>query len=144
MNTAQSHNSPEILLVGAGKMAQDYYQVLKDLNTEVTVFCRTAKSARNFEKNTGQKALYGDLVELFEENTYAKAIVAVDIENLYPVTRILLQLQVKALLVEKPAGMDQNQIKTLAQETRSAKAKLFVGYNRRFFTSVIKSQELIK
>tara|TARA_A100001011_G_scaffold395566_1_gene490984 strand:- start:10705 stop:11673 length:969 start_codon:yes stop_codon:yes gene_type:complete len=144
LNTAQSHKSPEILLIGAGKMAQDYYQVLKDLSTEVTVFCRTAKSARNFEKNTGHKALYGDLVKLFEEKTYAKAIVAVDIENLYPVTRILLQLKVKALLVEKPAGMDGNQIKTLAQETRAAKAKLFVGYNRRFFTSVIKSQELIK
>ncbi len=144
LNTAQSHKSPEILLVGAGKMAQDYYHVLKDLRAEVTVFCRTAKSAENFEKKTGHKAFHGDLVQLFEEKKYVKAIVAVDIENLYPVARILLQLKVKALLVEKPAGIDQAQIKTLALETRASKAKLYVGYNRRFFTSVIKSQELIK
>jgi len=143
LNTAQSHKSSEILLVGAGKMAQDYYHVLRGLGTEVTVFCRSEKSAKNFEKKTGHEAFYGDLRQLFEKKEYTKAIVAVDIENLHTVSINLLELQVKELLVEKPAGIDKAQIKDLAYKAFSAKAKVYVGYNRRFYASVIKAQELI-
>ena len=44
----------------------------------------------------------------------------------------------KRVLVEKPAGLSIKEIKEVVDVSTAKKAKIFVGYNRRFYSSVIK------
>ncbi len=144
MNTAQSRNKIKILLVGAGKMAQDYFQVLKDLEVDVTVFCRSKESANNFKNRTRFDALYGNLEDFVRSKSFDKAIVAVDIENLYLVSEIAVNANIKEILVEKPGGSDGNEISNLAELALVKDTRIFVGYNRRFYSSTLKTKEIIK
>lgn len=136
----------KILLVGAGPMAVDYFKVLKALNYEVTVVGRSEKSALDFESKTGQKAFAGGLTSFLKSSAseFEAAIVAVGVEQLASATAELINHDVRSILVEKPAGMNRKEIEDLAILATSKKADVFVAYNRRFYSSVLKAEEIIK
>ncbi|MCK6649399.1 MAG: Gfo/Idh/MocA family oxidoreductase [Bacteroidia bacterium] len=136
----------KILLVGAGPMAVDYFKVLKALNYEVTVVGRSEKSALDFESKTGQKAFAGGLTSFLKSSVseFEAAIVAVGVEQLASATAELINHGVVSILVEKPAGMNRKEIEELAILASSKKANVFVAYNRRFYSSVLKAEEIIK
>ena len=56
----------------------------------------------------------------------------------------LLQANVKRVLVEKPAGLNCDQIRKVADETKKQKAEVLVAYNRRFYASTLKAKEFLK
>ena len=144
LNTAQSLNKSEILLVGAGVMAQDYFNVLRDLKIEARVFCRSKESSELFNNVLGYKPEFGDLQEFVLNNKFEKAIIAVDLLNLFDVADILISSGVKDILIEKPAGSEIKEIYALADLGDSLGASIYVAYNRRFFSSVIKAKEIIR
>ena len=101
LNTAQSLNKSEILLVGAGVMAQDYFNVLRDLKIKTRVFCRSKESSELFNSVLGYEPEFGDLEEFVLNNKFEKAIIAVDLLNLCDVADILISSGVKDILIEK-------------------------------------------
>ena len=135
-----------ILLVGAGPMAIDYSKVLKQLDTEMIVVGRGEQSAKEFKKETGIDVSTGGLTKwLNENNNYPEKAIVIVTENLLgSVTIELLEAGFKDIMVEKPGGLDFEDIKKVHQTTEEKNAKVYVGYNRRFFASTIKAQELIE
>jgi predicted dehydrogenase len=135
-----------IWLIGAGGMSVDYVKVLEAQDEKFIVVGRGESSANKFEKNTGQSVVRGG-VERFLLNNPEKptsAIISVGIEHLYSTAIELLKYGVKSLLIEKPGGISTAEILDLKLKAHKSGSKIYIAYNRRFFSSVIKARELIK
>lgn len=140
------HLNKKVLLIGAGPMAFDHFKVLKALGCKVTVIGRSVSSAMSFEEKSGEKVVNGGLENFLKENKekFDAAIVVVGMEQLAVSTKQLIEKGFKNILVEKPAGLDLKEIKTLAVAAAKKRSKVFVAYNRRFYASVRKAMEIIK
>lgn len=135
----------KVLLIGASQMAVDYYNVLRALKCDVTVIGRGKDSADVFEGLTQHKPIIGGLEKFLEQNKiqFDAAIVSVGVEQLAPTTIQLLNHGYKNILVEKPAGLNDDEIREFATVTKKNKATVLVAYNRRFYASVLKAKEII-
>jgi len=137
----------KILLVGASQMAVDYLKVLDALNTETVIIGRGETSALNFFEKTGKQVIKGGLENYLNsdfENNYDAAILAVGLEELALSATQLMMHGFKKILVEKPAAMSQTEIKNISELCKDVDSKIFVAYNRRFYSSVQKAIEIIK
>lgn len=135
-----------IWLIGSGYMAIEYAKVLKDLNVSFVTVGRGAESAQSFKEATGKEAITGGL-DSFLQTTPSlptHAIVSVGIENLAATTLALLKYGVKKILVEKPAIAYPEEIDGLVEETKKQDAQVLLAYNRRFYASVLKAQQIIE
>lgn len=134
-----------IWLIGAGPMAIDYINVLNSLNTPYKVIGRGADSANECRTKTCAEVITGGLDGYLSgcSEIPLYAIVAVGIEELANVTKTLLRKGVKKLLIEKPGGINSDEINFVLKETQMQKAEVYIAYNRRFYSSVKKAQEII-
>ncbi|OHA42075.1 MAG: hypothetical protein A3H68_03145 [Candidatus Taylorbacteria bacterium RIFCSPLOWO2_02_FULL_46_40] len=135
----------KILLVGAGPMAQAYAAVLKKFKLSFLVIGRSATSAKTFEKATGVVVITGGLETFLKTDPFlpTKAIIAVSVQELGPVTRALLNAGVKNILVEKPGGLNKKDVAQSATLAAAKNAHVIVAYNRRFYESVRKARKMI-
>lgn len=131
-----------LVLVGAGGMAQSYSPVLKELNIKFDVVCRSHNSAINFYNITGKHAIPEGINNYLVNNNPKLAIVAVEAESLFKITCDLLNRGVKRILVEKPAALFGKELEIIQNLEQKNKAQVFVAYNRRFFSSVEKLIDL--
>lgn len=135
-----------IWLIGAGGMSVDYAKVLQAQEHNFFVVGRGETSAKIFEEKTGHPVQLGGL-ECFlsaSPEIPKAAIVSVGIEQLYNTTQQLLEYGVKSLLIEKPGGLTITEIEQLQLHCTKKNAQIFIAYNRRFYSSVLKAQELIE
>lgn len=135
-----------VLLVGAGPMAVDHYTVFSALGISCTVVGRSAFSAEAFTQKTGHSCIAGGLESYLEKSPAVldAAVVAVGMEALAETTLQLIQAGYRYILVEKPAGMNLKQITHLAEQAGKHQAKVLIAYNRRFYASVLKAEEIIE
>lgn len=134
-----------ILLVGTGYMGKGYAKVLKAQKVSFIVVGRSQESADSFKNELGIDAASGGVEKWLTGNPVPqKAIVAVTEDQLGIVTRNLINSGCKSILVEKPGGLDANDIKKVAESARRKRSNVYVGYNRRFYTSTQKALEIIK
>ena len=132
-------------LVGAGGMAQEYARVLGALKVPFEVIGRDAATADRFTERTGLP-VRRDGLEAFlagGPKPATHAIVATNVETLSDLSRRLIAHGVGRILVEKPAGLDVEEIAGLAEAARARGAHVQVAYNRRFYASVQRARELI-
>jgi predicted dehydrogenase len=136
----------EGVLFGCGGMAADYAKVLRHLEASFKVVGRSKGGAERFTAETGIKAIAGGVTtweaELSDVPEYA--IVAVSVEELSAVAVRLMRRGVRHLLLEKPAGLDQAEIELVADTARETGTRVVVGYNRRFYASVLAAQGMIE
>ena len=135
----------DVIIVGAGDMAIEYSKVLDGLKKEYVVIGRGEEKANRFEFITGHKVYRGGVEYYFDEGAPipTHAIVVVYPLSLYSVAEYLINIGVKDLLLEKPGGMNYNELKKLSDMSKAKKASVFIAYNRRFYASVEKAKELI-
>jgi predicted dehydrogenase len=135
-----------IWLIGAGPMAIDYAIVLSSLNVEYKAIGRGGNNADLFEKATGQEVITGGLTEYLKNNSQipSKAIVATGVESLANVTCSLITHGVKEILCEKPGGINRDEIIHVSNQAKKHSSKVLIAYNRRFYSSVIKANEIIR
>lgn len=140
----QDHET--ILLVGAGNMGIEYAKVLRALNLPFIVVGRSKKTASNFQKTIGLLPAIGGIKKWVKNKNKLppRAVVAVNEEEAGEVTRLLLKNGVKKILVEKPGGLNAADIVLTGKIAKKIKAKVFIAYNRRFYASTIKAEEIIK
>lgn len=136
------HVSAPLALVGCGPMARAYARVLQAMGVPFAVFGRRAESAGRFAAEIGVEPRIGG-VEAAMAEAPRRAIVAVDVPGLEATTRALIRRGVREILVEKPAALTPAGAHSLAAEAARAEARVFVGYNRRFFASVRRAREII-
>jgi predicted dehydrogenase len=132
------------LLIGAGEMAIAYANVLNKLSISFTAIGRGEESAWKFTERTGSDILTGGVgsnAETVREHTHA--IVTVNVEELAKTTISLIELGVKNILVEKPGGVTPEEIMELKEIASKNGTHVYIGYNRRFYASVLKAKEYI-
>jgi hypothetical protein len=122
-------------------MSQEYQRVLIDLQIEFMVICRRKDSIHN---SVGKYYFDGLERALMEFQAPDRAIVAVDIENLYEITCKLLDARVKNILIEKPGSLYLHELIDLKEKSKEIQALIFIGYNRRHYASVQKCLDIIK
>ncbi|NCI49048.1 Gfo/Idh/MocA family oxidoreductase [Sediminibacterium roseum] len=126
-------------LLGAGNMAKEYVKVLQELQVKTLVIGRSKKSVDDLLAEFTLDAVYGGLVShknLLEYPLPEFAIIAVSNEQLTDVALQLIGLGIKNILVEKPAGLHFDSVLLLQEEAKRTGIRLYVAYNRRFYTSV--------
>lgn len=135
-----------VLLVGAGYMGIEFAKVLKALGRPFIAVGRGEKSAKEFKKIIGEKVYIGGIDKFLSENTKIPkaAIVAISEEQIGTATIKLLRAGVKEILAEKPGGADFEEIKKVAKTARENNARVYLGYNRRFYASVEEAKKIIK
>ncbi|MGH1487432.1 MAG: Gfo/Idh/MocA family oxidoreductase [Cellvibrionaceae bacterium] len=134
------------LVVGSGAMAEEYVKPLVDMNVDFLVVGRSEESANRFSGRVGVKAISGGLKNYLstEKKLIDGAFVTVGVESLYTVTKQLIEYGVLNILVEKPAAITISELKELVLLSQSKKASVYVAYNRRFFSSVLEAEKIIK
>ncbi|MDP2761385.1 MAG: Gfo/Idh/MocA family oxidoreductase [Sideroxyarcus sp.] len=134
-----------IWLIGSGGMAVDYVRVLQALELEFSIIGRGEKSAKACLDATGCEVVSGGLVGYLATKppVPTHAIVAVGVEKLHETTLQLLDYGVQNILVEKPAGLNEREIEAVSIKAKEKNARVCVAYNRRFYASVLKAQEII-
>ena len=129
----------KILLIGSGPMSLEYLKVLDHYNFQVVV---VSKSKRNFnlinEKyNNVECFCLKNLKEFKNTNDFEFAINCVSIESLYQVSKDLISLGLKKILIEKPGCLDINELEDLIELSKKNKTLLKIALNRRHFNSTI-------
>lgn len=134
-----------VWLIGSGGMAVDYVRVLQALELEFSIIGRGEKSAKACLDATGCEVVLGGLVGYLATKPPAPthAIVAVGVEKLHETTLQLLAYGVSNILVEKPAGLNKQEVQAVYLKAKEKNARVCVAYNRRFYASVLKAQEII-
>lgn len=139
-------NNVKVMLIGAGRMAEFYCEVLKGMNIEPIIVGKGVEHAKALERKIGISVLTGGIENVYDNLTEkpTRVIVASSVETLKPVTEFLLNQGIKEILLEKPAGLNYSEIVSLEQKAREENANVYVAYNRRYYASVTKAKEIIE
>jgi predicted dehydrogenase len=137
-------SNQRVVLIGAGPMAVCYSKILDALELEYNVVCQSEISANNFFAQTGKRCYSGGIQWHLEQypGYYTKAIVAVGVHQLASVCHKLLSYRIKSILLEKPGGLDQAELAQICDAADMIGADIYIGYNRRFYTSVTHARDL--
>jgi len=137
-------NNLNVLLVGPGNIGLDYAKVLKSFDINLNVVGRSINSSKNFYEKTGIRVDSRGLENYIKDNPEPPeyAIVAVNENQLCNSTLSLIHYGVKNILVEKPGGLNHQELRRIA--TAGINTNIYIGYNRRFYQSVKKCREFIK
>lgn len=134
-----------IWIIGAGTIAQEYAKVLTALGYQFQMIGRGEEKARQVEEALGCKVIRGGLDNYTGTVTEVPdaAIVATNLGSLAPNTIALLQFGVKRILCEKPGFLFPEECEKVATLAKEKNAEVYLAYNRRFFSSVLKAKEII-
>jgi predicted dehydrogenase len=138
-------NSQQVVLFGIGTIGREYCRILQDLGVDFTAVGNSATGVENFISETGIQALPGG-VKGWKKNgdsDIKSAIVAVNLEELAQTAIDLMENGFENILLEKPGGMNSEEIRRVKEKAHDTRAKVWIAYNRRFFASVLKAQEII-
>ena len=133
-------------LIGTGNMGKEYAKVLSALQEDYIAVGRGEESAASFEAMTGHPAVRGGLADFLQTRPAVpdRAIVAVNIEQLAAAALQLLDYGVKEILLEKPGFGNIADLEELTAAIDRTEGRVFLAYNRRFYSSVLKAEEIIR
>ncbi|MBM7552584.1 Gfo/Idh/MocA family protein [Thalassobacillus pellis] len=141
-----SHIVNEVLLVGAGNIAVEYTKVLKALGIAPVCIGRSQETCRYYYEKTGVRAHSGGLKKYLSKKVRlpSVAINCVNVDQLAETTSALLENGVSTILVEKPGGLDVNQLKRTHELASQSNGQVYIAYNRRFYSSTAKAKKIIE
>jgi len=134
-------------IVGAGNMGQEYVKVLKSLPVDFSVIGRGYKSANDLKEKYDISVVCGGVKKAIEEtknNIPTRAIVCSTIDTLAECTIELFNAGIKYILLEKPGGLNLQEISEIKKSAEKNDAEVYIAYNRRFYSSVIEAQKIIE
>jgi predicted dehydrogenase len=139
-------NPANLWLIGAGGMAIEYTKVLTAQGISFICIGRGEASARKFKEKTGIEVVSGGLSSFIESGVQVPeyAIVSVCVSELVPVVILLMQYGIKHILLEKPGGLNYNEIVKVSETAKKYKADIKIAYNRRFYASVLAAEKIIR
>lgn len=138
--------SKKVVLFGTGKMGLEYSKVLRYIDVDLTVVGRSIDGVEKFCVETGIQAVAGGFTG-WRESGNAEVefgVVAVSVEELAELAVNLMDFGIRNILLEKPAGLNAEEIRLVKEKAAKTGTTIVVGYNRRFYASVQKAQEIIK
>ncbi len=134
-----------IWIIGTGGIGEEYARILHELGKSFIAIGRSEEKAQKFEVNTSFKAVSGGLDQFLSTNPQMAdaAIVATGIRELLPACKSLIAAGISQLLIEKPGGLHESEIAELAALCDQHNVHALIAYNRRFYGSVMKAQDVI-
>lgn len=135
-----------VWLIGTGGIGVEYSKVLDALNIEHTIIGRGENSAMKFEDaRPGKQVVRGGVDDFLSTKPDIPdgAIVAVGIHDLFNVSQQLIKFGIKRLFIEKPGADNFEKVIELNHIAEQNHAKCFLAYNRRFYSSILKAEEII-
>lgn len=132
----------DVLLVGAGYMAEEYLKVLAFLNKKVVVVGRNYVKTQSLQHKFPQFEYHSGGIEKYLENNLPPrfTINTVSVNQLRSTTVHLLKAGAKYILLEKPGDLNSNGLQDLLKIAKEKKSTVLVAYNRRFYASIIELQ----
>lgn len=130
-------------VVGAGKMGAAHLQALSALGPDALGAWAPSDRRRESVKSTGARFYHGVLDDALASFQPTHLIIASPVETLTPIAIRAMKAGVRHLLVEKPVALSVAEGETLATVVAASGAKLYVGYNRRFYASIRTALRLI-
>lgn len=131
---------------GVGLIGQEYYKIVSELGWKCVVFGRGKISSKLFEEKFGLSVVTDSATSAVQDNKFSvpeNAIICCNIDQQLNLVRQLIDLGIKNILVEKPLTDDLDGLVELEKYCNEKKTRIFVGYNRRFYNSVIECKKLI-
>lgn len=133
-----------VLIVGAGYMAKEYAKVLKDMAIPFEICGRSEVNAKKLQEELGVPVIHGGLEGNFKnQKNYTHAIIATSLESLEDNVHFLLDKNVENILLEKPGAVTTEGLKKITLKAKEKKSKVYIAYNRRFYSSVIEAKKRI-
>lgn len=141
-----SNHVENVLLVGTGPMAVEYYKVLGHLGIRCVVVGRGKTSCQRFESLTGYSPIQGGLSHFCQCNSLEGwcVIIATGTEALMNSLLGVLEAGADKVLIEKPAAISIDELLSNEGQLKRYLYQVFVAYNRRFFASVLEAERLIE
>ena len=129
-----------------GTISREYCKILQRLEIDFSVVGRSKAGVEKFVAETGIHAILGGIDEWKKYQTPETqfAIVAVNLESLAQTTIDLMDRGIRNILLEKPGGINAEEIRKVKDKAIATKSKVWIAYNRRFYASVLKAQEIIR
>lgn len=138
-------NGIKVLVVGSGYMAFEYAKVLSGLKICFSVVGRSIESCNKFRSAFPEIDVFSGGIEDFKQiKSFNHCIIATNVDFLMSHTLLMLENDIDNILVEKPGGKNIVEIDNIYRISKEKKSKVFIAYNRRFYTSVQRCLELIK
>lgn len=139
-------NNVNVLLIGAGRMAEFYCEVFKGMNIVPMIVGRGSANAKALTEKTGFEVLEGGIEKAYDLLPYepTHVIIATGVETLLKTTEFILKKGIKNILLEKPGALNLAELETLNNLSEQFNAQIRIAYNRRFYSSVKKAEEIIE
>lgn len=135
--------SVRCLVIGAGKMGSAHLQALAALEPDALAGWAPSDRRREAADAVGAGFFHGSLDAALDAFQPTHVVVASPVETLTPISLQLIDAGVRHLLVEKPVALNGMEGAALAAAVKASGAKLHVGYNRRFYSSIRTALRLI-
>lgn len=134
----------ELLLIGAGKMARFHALAAQELGWTVRAVTRSETTAAAFSAETGATACGGGLQAWLSANRVPEhVVVAVGVEGLAEAASAAIRAGARRILLEKPGGIDTDEIEGLSRLADEQGARVLLAYNRRFYPAVQAARAII-
>jgi predicted dehydrogenase len=136
--------SVRCLVIGIGKMGQAHLQSLIDLDLGALAAYSPSDSRKKTVKLFSEIQYYsGDLADALRAFAPSHVIVASPVETLAPNAMLAMEIGIKNILIEKPAALNIDEGTLLKKTAILYGADVYVGYNRRFYSSIRTALSLI-
>jgi predicted dehydrogenase len=134
-----------IWIIGAGLMAREYAKVLTAQQQAFTVIGRGRQSVNEISELYQCPCISGGIESYLNTQPAlpTHAIVAVGIEGLSHTAALLAAYGVEKILLEKPGIGFPFEINALCEKVKQHNSTVLLAYNRRFYASVLKAEEII-
>ncbi|MBN8444752.1 MAG: Gfo/Idh/MocA family oxidoreductase [Gammaproteobacteria bacterium] len=136
-----------MIIVGAGNMGLEYAKVLTAQKIKFGIICRDHNKENYIRTTYGYEISSGGLSNYILANSVnipSSAIVCVPVDQLFDVTKELLVWGVKNVLIEKPGSLYKHELEQLARLAHDTGSDVRIGYNRRFYASVLELKKILK
>lgn len=136
-----------VWLIGTGLIGVEYSKVLDALRVDYVVIGRGETSAAKFEELRPNKhVIRGGVNDFLHSKPILPdcAIIAVGFHELYDVTKAVIQYGVKRIFLEKPGADTYEKAQELYTLAKEYNSEVFLAYNRRFYASLLKAEEIIR
>lgn len=135
--------SVRCLVIGTGKMGSAHLQALAALAPDALAAWAPSMRRRDSAELVGAEFFHGSLAVALNAFQPTHVIVASPVETLTPISLQLIAVGVRHLLVEKPVALSRSEGAELAAAVKESGVQLYVGYNRRFYSSIRTALRLI-
>ena len=133
-----------VLVVGSGFMAKEYLMVLRAMKKHVIVVGRGKEKIELLKQEFIEFTFFsGGLEEYLKVHSVVTdfAINASSISQLAITTKQLILAGFKHILLEKPGDLFLKGLMEIEDLSRESNSKIFIAYNRRFYSSIQKLKE---